>query len=72
MAFNLRTLDYSRLEVVTSAVITGLSALSFIQFKPSSKIPLDEKVAPAIRVIGYGLLGLAGYQLYRSIVLMRE
>lgn len=50
----------------------SLTAVSFIQFKPESFIPFDEKVAPFARYLGYSLLGLAAYEGWRTYMRVKH
>ncbi len=65
----LETLNTDNFSNITTAAITGLTGVSYIQFEPHKSVPYDDQAAPVIRIIGYGLVGLALYSAWRSYML---
>ena len=55
----------SPVDIFVSSVITAYSGYALTKFDPLTQVPTDEKLAPAIRYVGWGLIGLSVYQLYR-------
>ena len=68
---DLAKVDTRKFEDIITSGATALSGFGFIKFKPQKQIPFDETVAPFAKIIGYGLLGLAAYQLWRSYMLWK-
>lgn len=66
MAFDLAKIDTSKAEALIYAGVTALSGIGLIKFEVDRKIPMDETVAPFAKILGYGLVGIAAYQLWRS------
>ena len=69
---SLRTLDTAKIDAGITVALTAYTGLRFVQFKVHKYVPLDSKLAPYVRGIGYGLIALAGYQLYRSILIWQR
>lgn len=69
---SLRDLDTSRVQAVTGVILTALTGIAYIQFAPKKYIPHDAKLEPYIRVIGYGLFGLAGYEAWRTYKMFKH
>lgn len=68
----LEKINTENFENLATAAMTGLSGIGYIQFKPSTKVPFDEKLAPVIQIVGYGLVGLALYSAWRSYMLWKK
>jgi len=69
---SLRNLDTSKFNAVTGVVLTALTGIAYIQFQPKKYIPHDAKLEPYIRVIGYGLFGLAAYESWRIFKMFKH
>lgn len=69
---NLRELDTSKVSAVTGVILTALTGIAYVQFRPKEYVPHDEKLAPFIRVVGYSLFGLAAYEMWRTYLMFKH